>query len=98
MPSDILKKLRLLGHIEGGSLLLLLFVAMPLKYLANQPDAVRIVGTAHGFLWIAYLIALAVVWRVEKWPFQTVFLGGVASVLPFGPWVFDRYLQRTSQA
>lgn len=91
-------KLRLVGHIEGGSLLLLLLVAMPLKYLANQPDAVRIVGTAHGVLWIVYLAVLALAWKAEKWPFTTALLGGIASVLPFGPWVFDHYLNRTSQA
>ena len=86
--------LRTVGAVEGTSLLLLLGVAMPLKYLAHQPMAVTIVGSAHGVLWLAYLLVLASAWRKFGWTFKTVFLGGIASVLPFGPWVFHRYLSR----
>lgn len=72
-------------------MLLLVCVAMPLKYLAAQPLAVTIVGALHGLLWIGYLVALAVGGKVLRWPLATVFLGGVASVLPFGPWWFESY-------
>lgn len=90
-----LKRLRIVGFIEGVSFLILLLVAMPLKYLAGQPDAVRIVGTAHGALWVIYLVILALAWQAARWPFKTAFLGGLASVLPLGPWWFDGYLNRS---
>lgn len=85
-----------MGYIEGVSFLVLLLVAMPLKYLAGQPDAVRIVGTAHGFLWIAYLIVLFLAWRALQWPITTAIQGVVASVLPLGPWWFDASLRKTA--
>lgn len=90
-----LKRLRIVGFIEGISFLVLLLIAMPLKYLAGQPDAVRIVGTAHGALWVIYLVVLALAWQAARWPFKTAFLGGLASVLPLGPWWFDAYLRRS---
>ncbi len=82
------------GAVEGTSMLLLLGVAMPLKYVAHQPMAVTIVGSAHGVLWLAYLVVLAIAWRKFGWSFKTVVLGGIASVLPFGPWVFHSYLSK----
>ncbi len=92
-----LKRLRIVGYIEGISFLVLLLIAMPLKYFANQPDAVRHVGSAHGALWIIYLVVLVLAWQATKWPFKTAFLGGLASVLPLGPWWFESYLKRTGQ-
>jgi len=79
-----------MGRIEGASLLVLLLVAMPLKYLAHQPLAVTVVGSVHGLLWVIYMLMLAQLWVRLKWPFSTVVLAGVASVLPFGPWWFER--------
>jgi integral membrane protein len=79
-----------MGRIEGTSLLVLLFVAMPLKYLAHQPMAVTVVGSLHGLLWVAYMLMLAHLWYTAKWPLATVVVAGVASVLPFGPWWFER--------
>ena len=51
--------LRLLGNIEGISYLLLLGVAMPMKYYFEMPMAVKITGMAHGVLFVAYCILLA---------------------------------------
>lgn len=90
-PHSVERQLHTLGRIEGTSLLLLLAIAMPLKYLAGQPLAVLIVGSAHGFLWVLYVAALARVWLALRWPFGAVFVGGVASVLPFGPWWFEAW-------
>lgn len=79
-----------MGRVEGASLLVLLLVAMPLKYLGGQPMAVRVVGSLHGVLWLLYMLLLARLWVTLKWPFRTVVMAGVASVLPFGPWWFER--------
>ena len=53
-----LGRLRLLGFLEGASFLILLGGAMPLKYAAGMPGAVRIVGMAHGVFFIGYCIAI----------------------------------------
>ena len=90
-----LKQLHLIGRVEGASLLTLLGIAMPLKYFAGQPIAVTVVGAIHGLLWVLYLLALARVWVTLRWPIGTVFLGGLASVLPFGPWWFEGWVSRT---
>lgn len=86
--------LRTMGRIEGVSFLVLILVAMPIKYIMGNPKVVTVVGAAHGFLWIAYLLVLAVAWRSMKWRFSTVFMGGLASVLPLGPWWFESWLGR----
>jgi len=48
----------ILGYLEGLSFLILLGFAMPMKYIYGDPTAVSIVGSAHGFLFVAYLAAL----------------------------------------
>jgi integral membrane protein len=84
--------LRTLGLIEGTSALLLFFVAMPLKYLAGMPIFVRVIGSAHGALFLAY-VALAIATAGEnRWPMKKLALALLASVLPFGPFLFDRKL------
>lgn len=85
------------GYIEGASFLILLFIAMPLKYWAGWPVMVTIVGTAHGGLWIAYIIILINVAIMARLPWWAIPGGFVGSILPFGPFVFDRVLMRQIQ-
>lgn len=89
MLATPLGRLRLVGILEGISFLLLLGVAMPLKYLADQPLAVRYVGMAHGVLWIAYILALVPVALDHRMSWKTIALAVIASLLPAGPFVFD---------
>lgn len=89
MLATPLSRLRLVGILEGISFLLLLGVAMPLKYFADQPLAVRYVGMAHGILWLLYLLALVPVALDHRWGFKTVAIAVIASLLPAGPFVFD---------
>lgn len=96
--SPIERQLHAVGRVEGVSFLTLLLVAMPLKYLAGLPQAVLVVGSAHGVLWVLYLAMLARAWAGLRWPFAKVFLGGVASVLPLGPWWFEKWCARPSAA
>jgi integral membrane protein len=91
-------RLRLLGGLEGVSFLLLLGVAMPLKYLAHVPQAVFPVGLAHGLLFLAYLAALGQVAFAHRWPVSRLLLGVGASVVPFGPFLFDGQLRREAQS
>lgn len=85
--------LRRLCLIEGLSLLLLLGVAMPLKYLADQPLAVRYVGLVHGLLWLALVVLLVVVaWRL-RWSLGRSAAVFVSSLLPFGFLVMDHRMR-----
>ena len=92
MPA--LRQLRLVALSEGASFLVLLFVAMPLKYLAGLPLAVRIVGSIHGVLFIAFVLILIRVSIDRAWPFRRSLLAFVSSIVPFGTFVFDRSLRQ----
>lgn len=83
---------RVVGFVEAASFLLLLFVAMPLKYFAGLPLAVSIVGALHGLIFVVYLGCLALVAGREQWKFRLVAGAFAAGVLPFGPFVFDRVI------
>jgi integral membrane protein len=90
--SQFLNRLRLLSIVEGTSTLLLFGIAMPLKYLAGMPMAVKIVGSLHGLLFVCLAIAfLLAIWRVPISK-KLAAAGLIAAVLPFGPFVFDRWL------
>ncbi|MBT6269807.1 MAG: DUF3817 domain-containing protein [Phycisphaerae bacterium] len=77
------------GIIEGISTLALFFVAMPLKYMYDQPMAVTYVGMIHGFLFIG-LIALFVIGKsIVPLSTKMVVGGIIGAVLPFGPFIVD---------
>ena len=81
--------------LEGASFLLLLFVAMPLKYMAGEPGMVRVVGMAHGVLFVLYLFAVLQAHLAYRWPLTRSLMLALASVLPFGPfWVDARILRK----
>ena len=82
------------GLAEGMSFLLLLGVAMPLKYMAGMPQAVRVMGSLHGALFIAYLATVYFAASTWKWPGAKTAMAVVAAVLPFGPFWFDAKLKR----
>ena len=88
-----LRQLRLVAFLEGTSFLFLLFVAMPLKYLAGLPLAVRIVGTVHGVLFVIFLAVLYRAGRARRWPLRRWLIAFVSSIVPFGTFVFDRSLR-----
>lgn len=94
MLSNEIGRLRFVGIFEGISFLLLLGIAMPLKYVWDMPMAVRIVGMAHGVLFILYCLALVQAWPVAKWPFKRVALIFIAAFLPCGPFFVEPSLRR----
>lgn len=88
-----LAHLRLFSILDGISYLVLLGIAMPLKYLADMPLAVRLVGSVHGFLFLtlcAFLLAALVKKRLSFGWCVVVFL---CSVIPFAPFFLDRKLR-----
>lgn len=80
--------------LEGASYLALLGVAMPLKYLAGMPLAVRIAGSIHGALFIVFVIALIQAWTDRGWGLKQAAMVFIASLLPFGPFVIDARLRK----
>lgn len=84
--------LRAVGWVEGASYLLLLFVAMPLKYFFGLPIAVRITGMVHGILFIVLMYALLRAAQSRHWPVKRALLVFIAAILPFGPLLIDKML------
>ncbi|MDC9723733.1 MAG: DUF3817 domain-containing protein [Urechidicola sp.] len=84
------KLFRIIALLEGVSYILLLFIATPIKYLANDPQYVKMLGMPHGLLFIAYVI-LAFLLRPEyKWNSRQFFVILIASVIPFGTFYVDK--------
>ena len=84
------KSLRTIGIAEGFSFLILLLIAMPLKYWAGWPYAVKYVGWAHGLLFILYVIAVLAAIRAMKWGVMGVLIALGASLLPAGTFFLDK--------
>lgn len=91
-------RLRACALLEGVSYVVLLFVAMPLKYLADAPQAVRIFGSIHGGLFVWLMLELLLGWRGRGQSFSWAVRIGVASLLPFGTFFLDRGLAREDAA
>jgi len=91
MDKDI-KRFKLVAKAEGISFLILLGIAMPLKYAMDFPLEVKYFGWVHGLLFIIYAIMVLQFLIEKKWNFGKAVLAMVASLLPFGPFVFDRKL------
>ena len=87
-------RLRLVGMAEGISLLVLLGIAMPLKYWAGLPEMVKVVGWAHGVLFVAFIAMVLFVYQEKNWPLKKVAFAFIAAFLPFGTFVFDAQLKK----
>lgn len=99
-PRDVMPKrspLALLRHValaEGVSFLLLLFVAMPLKYFAGMPMAVKAAGWLHGALFLLLCALLVYVLLVTTLSFLRALIVFAAALVPFGPFLIDRWMKR----
>lgn len=91
----MIKLFRGISLLEGLSLLVLLFIAMPLKYIWGNPEYVRVVGMAHGLLFVAYIL-FAIMTKFElNWKVKTLLIVFAASVIPFGTFYIDKkYLSK----
>ncbi len=94
----MIKILRILGNVEGVSYLLLLFIAMPLKYAYDMPMAVKITGMAHGLLFVAYCMVLALCMKKFRWKLGFGVYLFIATLIPFGTFVTDRKLKFLPEA
>lgn len=94
MLTSSIGRFRLIGLIEGTSYLLLVFIAMPLKYLADMPQAVRVLGMAHGVLFVAFCLALLHAFIEHRWSLLRGAGYFIASLIPFGTFFIDGRLKR----
>ena len=90
----MIKFFKIVALLEGISLLLLLFFAMPMKYMLEQPIYVKVIGMAHGILFIAYIV-LAIMNKIEEhWDKKKFIIICLASIIPFGTfYVEKKYLK-----
>ena len=95
---NLMYSLRAVSLTEGVSYLLLLLVAMPLKYLWGMPLAVKWVGWAHGLLFMALGVLLLLAMLRAALPFKLALIVGVAALLPAGPFFADRLLRRHQES
>ena len=84
-----LGRLRIIGFLEGISFILLVGVAMPLKYIGGYTHATWDIGMIHGVLFITYILAVIPVKFALNWNLKTTFLVLLASLLPFGTFVAE---------
>ncbi len=81
---------RIISFLEGLSYLLLLFVAVPIKYFGNDASYVKMLGMPHSLLFVIYIILAFLLKPEMKWNNKTFFTVLIASVIPFGTFYIDR--------
>jgi integral membrane protein len=81
---------RVMAYVTGVMLVLLVFVAIPLKYGADEPGPVAVIGTAHGFLFMVYLVTALDLGIRLRWPLLRLGLVMVAGTIPFLSFVAER--------
>ncbi|WP_072681910.1 DUF3817 domain-containing protein [Arcobacter sp. LA11] len=89
MLNSALKRFRSISAIEGLSYLILVFIAMPIKYLGNDPYYVKVFGMAHGVLFILFMISLFEAKIKESWDTGFMFQLFVLSLIPFGAFIIE---------
>ena len=81
---------RVVSFLEGTSYLLLLFVAVPIKYWMDDPQYVKLLGMPHGLLFVTYLVITFLMKSELKWNNKTLGVVMLASVIPFGTFYVDK--------
>ncbi|WP_345274552.1 DUF3817 domain-containing protein [Flaviramulus aquimarinus] len=81
---------RIVAFLEGLSYILLLFVATPIKYIAGNPEYVKLLGMPHGLLFILYLVLAVLIKSDMKWSTKTFSFVLLASIIPFGTFYVER--------
>tara|TARA_B110000444_G_C18837316_1_gene596785 strand:+ start:979 stop:1257 length:279 start_codon:yes stop_codon:yes gene_type:complete len=85
-----LKTFRVISLLEALSFVILLLVAMPIKYILGNPELVRIVGMAHGILFVLYILGAVLFKNKLNWSNQILVVVILCSIIPLGPFYVDR--------
>lgn len=84
-------RLRLIGFLEGVSLLALVFIAVPMKYLLGDPQLVKAIGPVHGVLFLFFVLNTISVGVAQNWSFKnTTWKVLLACIIPFGTFYIDK--------
>ena len=94
MIKTTLGQLRMVGILDGLSLVILLFITMPLKYWMDIPMAVTIAGSVHGFIFVSYVLVILYAQIRLKWNIIWSILALAVAFIPFGNFVYDWQLKR----
>lgn len=87
---NMIKSFKFVAFWEGISLLLLFFIAMPLKYIWDMPQMVSVVGMAHGVLFLVYVVMAFMVYNELKWSLKRLAVVLLASIIPFGTFYIEK--------
>jgi integral membrane protein len=90
-----LGRFRIIGFAEGVSYLILLFIAMPMKYMYGQPAAVKNFGTIHGILFVLYVLYVILCKIEYQWTIKKALILLGISVIPFGNFYADKHYLST---
>jgi integral membrane protein len=93
----VIKNFRIIAFTEGVSYLVLLFVAMPLKYMLHIPEPVKYCGWLHGVLFVIYGILLLQAFIVLKWSFLKTLVAFIVSFIPFGTFWLEGKLKKEKE-
>ena len=88
-----INRFRLISYIEGISYLILLFIAMPIKYILDNPYFVKIVGMSHGVLFIIFVIFLLETMRKHSWSLKFSSSIFILSLIPFGSFLIEKKIK-----
>ncbi|WP_411895147.1 DUF3817 domain-containing protein [Winogradskyella sp. A2] len=89
---------RITAVLEGLSYIILLFIAVPIKYLFEDPQYVKMLGMPHGLFFMAYIVLAVMVGADLKWNNKTLFIVLIASIIPFGTFYIDKKYLRNEHA
>ncbi|CAM2065109.1 DUF3817 domain-containing protein [Sulfidibacter corallicola] len=89
-----LGQFRIVSFSEGVSYILLMAIAVPVKYMADEPILVRILGPIHGFLFIAFMVFLGKTAVELRWRMGRVLIAFIASLLPLGAFFLEVSLKK----
>lgn len=93
--TKLLPTFRIVALLEGLSYILLLFIATPIKYVAEDPQYVKLLGMPHGILFMVYVVIAVIISKDMKWSSKTLWIVLIASVIPFGTFYIDKkYLKQ----
>ena len=93
-----LTRYRVMAYVVGVMLLVLVFIAVPLKYIGDNPALVEVVGPIHGFLYVVYLVFTVDLTFRLKWPIGRMLLIMLAGTIPFMSFVAERWVTRNARA
>ncbi|WP_111682607.1 DUF3817 domain-containing protein [Winogradskyella tangerina] len=96
--STLLTTFRIVAFLEGTSYILLLFIATPLKYFADDPQYVGMLGMPHGVLFLAYIAMAIFISKDMKWSNKTLWTVLIAGIIPFGTFYVDKKYLKNAHA